>query len=205
MGLCPDADIDPNFSMRQKDFAGSFRRIRTECPKNTSFTETLLRYASHVTVFYGTPGKLEKKKKSHFCQNTRENSRLPSWNFSLRGSNKRCTTDIALAAIFAFPSKEFCAVRLDQSDTRTNALVGWQPLACSPTFMNKRRMSKRSLDFSQLVRTATAILHSKLGWSKQRKSSLLWRWRNRFLHRLIFPLPVIVFILQLPGGWFGVF
>lgn len=78
MGLCPDADIDPNFSMRQKDFAGSFRRIRTECPKNTSFTETLLRYASHVIVFYGTPGKLEKKKKSHFCQNTRENSRLPS-------------------------------------------------------------------------------------------------------------------------------
>lgn len=97
----------------------------------------------------------------------------PLENFSLRGSNKRCTTDIALAAIFAFPSNGFCAVRLDQSDTRTNALVGWQPLSCSRTSMNKRRMSTRSLDFSHLVRTATAILHSKLGCSKQRKSSLL--------------------------------
>ena len=78
MGLCADADIDPNFSMRQKDFAGSFRRIRTESPKNTSLTETFLHYVSYLTVFYGTPGKLEKERKSHFCQNTRENSRLPS-------------------------------------------------------------------------------------------------------------------------------
>lgn len=40
--------------------------------------KTLLHYVSYVTVFYGTPGKLEREKRSHFCQNTRENSRLPS-------------------------------------------------------------------------------------------------------------------------------
>lgn len=86
--------------------------------------KTLLHYVSYVTVVYGTPGKLAREKKSHFGQNTRENSRCPLENFSLRGSNKRCTTDIALAAIFAFPSNGLCAVRLDQSDTRSNALVG---------------------------------------------------------------------------------
>lgn len=73
----------------------------------------------------------------------------PLENFSLRGSNKRCTTDIALAAIFAFPCNGFCAVRLDQSGTRTNALVGWQPLVVA-------RLWTR--DECQNVRSISAIL-----------------------------------------------
>lgn len=54
--------------------------------------------------------------------------------------------------------------------------IGWLATTYSRTFMNKRWMS----NLSHLVHTATAILQAKLGWSRQRKSSLLWRWRNRF-------------------------
>lgn len=152
---------------RDKKTFSSFRQISTEWPKNTSLTQTLLHYILHVTVVYGTSEKLEREKKSNFCQYTPENSRLPSWKFPLGGSNKKRATDNAFAASSPCLSLVFVLCDCCQPIRSQDQRIGWLATTNSCTFMNKRWMrSKRSLDLSHLVRTATAILHAKLGWSK---------------------------------------